>query len=199
MAKQHQKVGHHHIVPRARGGYDQYWNSFSWGSPKERARKHVAWHALFAAMLPSEAMQQIEGWTGPREGLNSSFPAHKRDHWKACFGKKATPGNAMGWIEDNFLPAEVKWRRILRRSWRHLFGDMDLGEARDYIKKRWSGKEKLQSFKDIFIAEYTNSDNKGNRRFREAWQNLFGQRLTTPEKALKVINDRYACMIRKVS
>ena len=178
-------LGVHHVVPRFRGGHDAPWNSWSWGDVDELEVKHKAWHQLFGAMKPSEAKKYIHSLTAPSGRLlREKLSENKRRAWDVLFGDHARSETAIAWIDRNFMRTERRWQRILRRSWAKLFDSTDLAAAKKKIRDEWYSRGGA-----LRIDRMTDTQ-------AQHWTQFFGGRETSVQKALKVIDDRHAGMMR---
>ncbi len=115
----------HHVIPSSRGGPNAEWNLYYFHPDMEmHVKLHRHLHTIFSNALPSEMIVIIAGqWTNKDGSLNRRFFPDRSKRvlaWNELFGENATPQQAIGFIEREFIPVEEKWQaRPGKRKGRH--------------------------------------------------------------------------------
>jgi len=94
----------HHIIARSKGGLKKHWNIHKWEYEREKC-----WHRLFHTDLPSACIIRVQNWQDQNGNLDQNkMTRGDIDNFEMVFGHK-NPGEAIKFIEENFLPAEIKF------------------------------------------------------------------------------------------
>lgn len=101
----------HHIIAECQGGPTDSWNLHPWEREKEEY-----WHKLFGTLLPSDCIVLIRKWERANGSLDeSSMTLRDLESFQKIFGCKS-PRKAIEFIEKNFLPAEQKFLKEVRKN-----------------------------------------------------------------------------------
>jgi hypothetical protein len=100
LGKNSARLTEHHLIPRSRGGPDEWWNK------KEVPEDiHGAWHTMFANLRPEEVLKIIPLWTDRYGELNPNVAGRRNTFcWEIVFGKGAKLKRAVKIIKEKWFP-----------------------------------------------------------------------------------------------